>query len=159
MRRNTFLLHAVFASLLFVLPATASAAPNFTGNWKINASKTDVGPLPVPEKYEQKIEHKDPSLKYTINQANQMGEFSSDHVYTTDGAECKNKLRGNELKSKVTWDGDKLKFETKMEYQGAEVTFLDKWSLSADGKVLTIERHIASPQGEIDVKYVLDKQP
>ena len=103
MRRNEFLFHAIFASLLFVLAPVASAAPNFSGNWKINAAKTDVGPLPAPEKYEQKIDHKDPSLKYTINQANQMGEFTSDHVYSTDGAECTNKIRGNEIKSKVSW--------------------------------------------------------
>lgn len=159
MRRNEFLFHAIFASLLFLLAPVASAAPNFSGNWKINAAKTDVGPLPAPEKYEQKIDHQDPVLKFTINQANQMGEFTSDHTYTTDGAECTNKIRGNEIKSKVTWDGDKLKFESKMRFQEADVTFLDKWSLSADGKVLTIERHITSLQGEIDVKYVLDKQP
>ena len=158
MRRNQFPIHAIVASLLFVVAAVASAAPNFSGNWKINAAKTEVGPLPAPEKYEQKIDHKEPSLKYTINQANQMGEFTSDHTYATDGVECVNKVRGNEIKSKVTWEGEKLKFESKMNFQGAEVSFLDKWTLSADGKVLTIERHIASPHGEIDVKYVLDKQ-
>lgn len=158
MQRNEFLSVAVFATMFLVLTPVASAAPNFSGNWKINAAKTDVGPLPAPEKYEQKIDHKDPSLKFTINQASQMGEFTSDHAYTTDGAECVNKVRGNEIKSKVTWEGEKLKFDSKMNYQGAEVSFLDKWTLSADGKVLTIERHIASPQGEIDVKYVLDKQ-
>lgn len=158
MRRSEFLFHALFAAMLFAFVPAASAAPDFSGNWKINAAKTDVGPLPAPEKYEQKIEHNDPSLKFTINQANQMGEFTSDHTYTTDGAECVNKIRGNEMKSKVTWEGEKLKFESKMNFQGNEVSFLDKWSLSADGKVMTIERHIASPQGEIDVKYVLDKQ-
>lgn len=158
MRRNEFVLSAIFASLLSGLAPAASAATNFSGNWKINAAKTDVGPLPAPEKYEQKIDHQDPSLKFTINQASQMGEFTSDHVYTTDGAECINKVRGNEIKSKVTWEGDKLKFGSKTSYQGADVLFLDKWTLSADGKVLTIDRHITSPQGEIDVKYVLDKQ-
>ena len=158
MRRNEFLFNALLASLLFALAPVAAAAPNFSGEWKINAAKTDVGPLPAPEKYEQKIDHKEPSLKFTINQASQMGEFTSDHAYTTGGVECVNKVRGNEIKSKVTWEGEKLKFESKMSFQGADVSFLDKWTLSADGKVLTIERHIASPQGEIDVKYVLDKQ-
>ncbi len=158
MRRNEFLFCVIFASLPLVLTPAVWAAPNFSGNWKINAAKTEVGPLPAPEKYEQKIDHNDPSIKYTINQASQMGEFTSGHTCTTDGTECVNKVRGNEIKSKVTWEGEKLKFDSKMNYQGAEVSFLDKWTLSADGKVLTIERHIASPQGEIDVKYVLDKQ-
>jgi hypothetical protein len=34
----------------------------------------------------------------------------------------------------------------------------DKWTVSADGKVLTIARHFSSQMGELDQKLVLDKQ-
>ena len=158
MQRNEFLFNAILASMLFATAPMASAAPNFSGNWKMNLAKTDTGPMPAPEKYEQKIDHKDPSLKSTVNQVGQMGEFTYDLTYTTDGAECVNKIRGNDVKGNVVWEGEKLKFSSKMNFQGADVSFLEKWTISADGKVLTIERHITSSQGEIDVKLVFDKQ-
>jgi hypothetical protein len=34
----------------------------------------------------------------------------------------------------------------------------DKWTLSPDGKALTINRHFASSMGELDQKIVLEKQ-
>jgi hypothetical protein len=38
------------------------------------------------------------------------------------------------------------------------VTITEKWSLSGDGKSLTILRHFATSQGEMDNKLVLEKQ-
>ena len=37
------------------------------------------------------------------------------------------------------------------DFQGAELKFHDVWSLSADGKTLTINNHVAVPQGEFDL--------
>jgi hypothetical protein len=46
----------------------------------------------------------------------------------------------------------------KAQFNGADVTLNDRWSLSADGKTLTIQRHVTSPMGETDRKIVLEKQ-
>jgi hypothetical protein len=37
-------------------------------------------------------------------------------------------------------------------------TFTDKMSLSSDGRTLTSLVHITSPQGDIDITVVFDKQ-
>lgn len=65
---------AAFAALWLVAGA-AWAAPNFSGNWKLNASKSELGQMPVPDQWEMAIEHKDPELKVTTTMAGQMGEF------------------------------------------------------------------------------------
>ena len=87
-----------------------------------------------------------------------MGEFTVEYAYSTDGKECLNKFRGMDRKSTLKWDGDTLVIESKMEIQGNAVSLLEKWSLSEDGKTLTINRHFASNMGEMDQKVVMEKQ-
>jgi hypothetical protein len=42
--------------------------------------------------------------------------------------------------------------------QGAELKFHEIWSLSPDGKMMTVNNHIVAPQGEFDLVLVFDKQ-
>jgi hypothetical protein len=135
----------------------AQAKPNFSGEWKLNAAKSEFGPMPAPTSRTDKIEHADPNLKISTKQSGQNGDVSFDLKYSTDG-ESTNEIRGNAVKSTSKWDGDTLVINSKANFGGADVTFLDKWMLSDDGKVLTISRHITSPQGELDMKMVLEKQ-
>jgi hypothetical protein len=134
----------------------ALGKPNFSGEWKLNTSKSEFGPMPAPTSRMDKIEHADPNLKINTKQSGQNGDVSIE-LYSTDG-ESTNEIRGNPVKSTSKWDGDTLVINSKANFGGADVTFLDKWMLSEDGKVLTITRHVNSPQGELDVKMVLEKQ-
>jgi hypothetical protein len=154
MIRTTLLVMAVL--LLAVAPALAK--PDFSGEWKMNAEKSDFGPMPPPEKMVQKVDHKDPKLAVVSSQTGAQGELTLDQKYTTDGKESLNKFRDNDLKTVVTWDGDSLVFNSKVNFNGNDVGIDDKWALSEDGKVLTVTRHVTAPQGEFDAKIVLDKQ-
>ena len=153
--RRAFVLAAAFA---VAIAAPAAAAPNFSGSWKMNASKSDYGPIPAPDKLERKITHEDPSLKMTTVQSGQQGEITSNIAYKTDGSESINKIRDMEIKSVAKWDGDALTVASKRDFQGTEITINERWTLSADGKVLTIVNKINTPQGEFETKVVLDKQ-
>jgi hypothetical protein len=157
-KRNLFLYAALAAIFFIALAPAARAKPNFSGEWKLVADKSDFGPLPVPEKYIQKMEHADPDLKVTTNQVGQQGEATYDAKYTTDGKECANEVRGNPMKSTLKWDGDALLISTKAQFQGNDITLDDKWTMSEDGKTLTIVRKIAGGFGELENKLVLEKQ-
>jgi hypothetical protein len=136
----------------------AQAKPNFTGAWKLNVSKSDFGAMPAPDSRTDKISHEDPELKDSTTQSGQMGEVSAELKYSTDGKETTNMVRGNEVKSTAKWDGDELAIDGKGSFNGADISLKDRWSLSADGKTLTILRHVTSPMGETDQKIVLEKQ-
>jgi len=136
----------------------AMAKPNFSGEWKMDAAKSDYGPMPAPDSLSMKIKHEEPSVEIEHHQAGAQGELKADYKYTTDGKECVNTVRNNELKSTVNWDGDALIVKTKVNFQGNDVTLDDKWTLAEDGKTLTIDRQISSPQGELTMKTVLVKQ-
>ncbi len=146
------------AMVLLSCATAAFAKPNFTGEWKMNPSKSDFGMMPAPSSIVQKITHSEPDLRVVSTQVGQQGEFTSDSKYTTDGKECVNKFREFERKSTLKWDGDTLMIESKMEFQGNPVTITERWSLSEDGKTLTVNRHFSSSLGEGDAKTVLDKQ-
>ncbi len=150
--KNRFITAAALASLL--LAAQAQPAANFTGVWKLNLSKSDYGPIPQPEAMTRTVNHNDPSLQISTYQKGAQGEATTELKYTTDGKMAENK--GS--KGSAKWDGDKLVIDSVRDMQGAEIKFHEIWSLSPDGKVLTINNHLIAPQGEFDITLVFDKQ-
>jgi hypothetical protein len=107
----------------------------------------------------EKIAHQDPSLKASVATTGGMqGDMTYDVVYSTDGKECVNHVGENEFKSTLHWDGDELVVETKGTFSGNEFTSKDRWTLSTDGKTLSIARHLSSAMGEADMKTVFEKQ-
>ena len=156
MRRTGLILAGL---LLLAASASAQTKPNFSGDWKLNAAKSNFGQMPAPTSLTEKITHSDPSLKVQTAQSGDYGDLNSDFSFTTDGKECQNAM-GDMFKmtSTVKWDGDILMFDSKMDFQGTAMTGVDKWSLSPDGKSITVQRHFNGPMGEGDAVIVLDKQ-
>jgi hypothetical protein len=131
---------------------------DYSGSWLLNNSKSEFGMMPPPEKMARKIEHKDPALKVMNEQTTQRGEMKSEQNYTTDGKECINKQGNAEVKSVLSWEGKNLVLKSKRDFQGTEISTTEKWILSADGKTLTFDTLISAPQGEFNIKFVMDKQ-
>ncbi|WP_321471920.1 hypothetical protein [uncultured Paludibaculum sp.] len=155
MRTRTLLSGLVLA---FLTIACAAAAPNFTGSWKLNTSKSDFGQMPPPNSMTQTVTHEEPKIKIAMKQSSDMGDFEYEREYTTDGKEYTNDMRGNPVKSVLKWDGDVLVITTKGKFGDNEFTAVDRWTLAADGKTVTINRHWTSDMGEMDNKLVLEKQ-
>ncbi len=148
----------VAGAMMLLSTAFALAKPNFSGRWKMNASLSDFGTMTAPTSLVQQITHNDPDLKVVTTQVGEMGEFKIESSYTTDGKECVNKFNNLERKSTLTWAGDTLVIESKMDMRGNAVVISEKWSLSEDGRILTIQRHLKGPEGETDIRTVLEKQ-
>ncbi len=153
LRRTTHLL-----ALISLFALAAPAKPNFAGDWKMNSSKSEFGQFPAPSGWTQKITHEEPSLKLASKMSTDNGDFNMESSYTTDGKECTNQFGPNPMKSVLKWEEETLLFETKGQFGDNDFTLKDKWTLSPDGKTLTIQRHWASPRGEMDQKIVFDKQ-
>ena len=143
--------------LLAALPALAKS--NFSGDWKLNASKSDFGQMPAPSSMTAKIAHDDPKLESSFKQSSDMGDFEIASKYTTDGKECTNQgFGGSEMKSVLKWEGDTLVIDSKAKFGDNDVTMQEKWTLSADGKTLTVVRSFKSQMGEMAQKLVMEKQ-
>jgi len=139
--------------------ALAADKPNFTGNWKINNAKSDFGPMPQgPEKFERTVDHQGADVKVKTTQSMQGNERTTDVAYTIDGKEHDIQMGPATAKVTASWKDATLEVVAKREIQGNAITSTELWSLSADGKLLTVDSTIAAPQGEFKLKFVLDKQ-
>jgi len=139
------------------LPALAK--PNFSGDWKLNNSKSTFGEMPAPLSMSSKITHDDPKVTTAIKLVGDQGEFEMSASYMTDGKQSTNQgMGGSATTSTAKWDGDTLSIDTKGKFGENEFTLQDKWNLSADGKVLTMQRTFKSSMREGEQKLVFDKQ-
>ena len=147
---------------LFAFASAAMAAPNFSGSWKINASKSKSGgQFPLPERFERKITHADPSVQVTTTRSGFQGgdDVTTNAKYTTDGKETTNPgFGGSEMKSVAKWEGDILTIKSAASTPNGDFTITERWSLSADGKTLEVANKVAGGFGEFETTYVLDKQ-
>jgi hypothetical protein len=146
------------AAMLLLCAAIALATPNFSGEWKMNSSKSDFGQWPPPSSIVQKITHEEPNIKVASAWSGDQGDMTMDLAYTTDGKECANSTPMGESKSTLKWDGDTLVIETRADFEGNEATITSRWTLSEDGKTLTDKAHFSSSMGEGDMTIVYDKQ-
>ena len=153
------ILKSVFAIAAFATLAAAADKPNFSGNWALDADKSNFGPMPPPTSMTRKIDHQDPAMTVEqVTTGGPQGDQSATMKYSTDGKETTNQMMGNDIKTKATWDGSALLIAMTADFGGNEIKLTDKWTLSDDGKVLTDVLHIASPQGEFDITYVMNKK-
>ena len=155
---QTALLLCAALSIVNAQDNKPAAKPNFSGTWKLNVEKSNFGPTPAPQSIIDVIDHKDPALHMASTRVVDGVEDKNNLSWTTDGKDSSNTMRGNEVKSKVTWDGATLLFDSTVDVQGSTITLKDKWTLSADGKTLTMARHFVTLEGEADATYVLEKQ-
>ena len=92
------------------------------------------------------------------------GMMPGPRTFNLDGSETSGEMGAGKFvrKATVSADGKTLELNSKMTFQreGNEITSTqtDKLSLSADGKVLTVSRHLESPRGPQDSTWVLNKQ-
>jgi hypothetical protein len=139
----------------------AQSKPNFTGEWKLNKAKSDLGEMAdrIPDSIVVKIDHKDPELITSQpgrGGAAQQSKLTTDGKETTETAESPN----GEVKSSVVakWEGNELAVNIKREMAGHSMTQDDRWALSEDGKTLTISRKLVSPTGgALQMKQVFEK--
>ena len=148
------------ALLLTAASFTALAEkPNFTGEWTLNADKSNLGPMPPPQSMTRKVDHTDPALNMTqATVGGPQGDQTISLKVTTDGKETTNEMMGTPAKTKAVWEGDALVITLSVDFGGTEIKLIEKWSLADGGKTLNDNTHIVAPQGEFDVTYVMNKK-
>ena len=152
---------AVVAFAAVPTAARAQQAPNLSGTWELDASQSNFGMMPPPQKATVVIEHQEPTLKVTRTTVTARGERTTSETFTTDGKESKNAgPMGNEYTSVLKWDGVVLTNTSKRQMQGNEIDISERWTVAPDGKTLTIARTVQSAMmpGPMEMKEVLVKK-
>lgn len=145
-------------SAALILAASACAAPNLSGDWKLNLQKSNYGAIPAPIEVTRKVKLDGINLSMSTDQKTSQRQSTSELKYTTDGKPCVNKVTNGDAKGTARWEGDSLVIESSQQNGPQELKSREVWTLSADGKTLTIDTHLTLPQGGMDVKQVFDRQ-
>ena len=151
---------SVVASLLCLALAGSRAGaqatpPDFSGTWVLDASKTvSDGQLGVPTSATYTIRvHGDSIISDRVAEAPEIGTIKSHIVWGTDGKAWKNTVPVNgsdtEISSVLSWQEGTLVIKTTLIVQEMAVDQLDQWTLSSDGKTLTMRRSISAMGQEV----------
>lgn len=171
LRTLSVLVLLVFASSL----AFGQGGVNLSGTWILDKSKSEmpktagkgggIGSLMAGLDFGVKmvIEQQGATLKVTRIFEAIGQERSHTFTYSTDGKETTyTGPRGGSVISKASWEGDKLVITStqKLKTRRGEGSMEKKevWSLSSDGKTLTIDITSKTPKGEQTAKAVFNKQ-
>jgi hypothetical protein len=149
----------ILGTMLVVTLATfgqPATKPNFSGEWTMNTAKSNFGAVPPPTSITRSITHAEPALTIVEVQESPMGTQSATRKYVTDGSPSSFESMGATVASSAKWDTDALLVVSTVDAVG--LTFHDRMTLSADGKMLTSEVRIASPQGDVEVTVVFEKK-
>jgi hypothetical protein len=139
---------------------TGAGAPNLSGIWKLNISKSSFGQLPPPASQTNTIDDSEPAVKVAEDQkGGMMGDMNITSTFDTTGKETKSAgMGGADVLSTAHWDGVALVIDSKTSFQGNDVKIKDTYTLSGDGKTLTEVTHVESGMGNFDTTSVYDKQ-
>ena len=161
------LLRTIAAIALLGLASVSAAADSvdtictgLSGKWKLDFSKSQIGKeKEVPSEVIAEISYSKPELKVRLSKAYRAGLNVVDYRYYTDGVVTTNVAEGLRWKSiQVRGSGKDLVMEQSAKFLLFTIDVNDRWTLSPDGKELTIDRAITSVPRNEKILYVFRRQ-
>lgn len=148
-----------FAALLISVFVSAQVI-DFSGNWKLNSSKSILGEQFSMAPKEIIVIQNGNDYNVEKHSSWQDQDFTTKDKLTLDGKECINPgWQDTEKKSTAVWSDDKasLKVTSKSPMNdGGEMTIIEVYKM--DGSNLVIEASASSSFGDMAETYVFDKQ-
>jgi len=142
-------------------PRTPGALPktDYSGRWRMVKDQSDFHGFKQPDMIIRIVDHHDPAMNVHTIQTTGQKTITSDITYFTDGSITKNIINGREAESKCYWDGPVLVVRTSMKTStGEDELVTDRWQLSPDKHTLTIDSHIETEKGAVDMKLVMARE-
>jgi hypothetical protein len=175
MKRAHRTIGTVVVLLLAAVVTAAQAQPQFTGTWVLNRAQSQfpahgyhgqgaTGQQATPPDVKLTVEQQGNTLKATRTMVRGTRERSMSQTFTTDGSEQTEQLHGGSSVTKATLGGDRLVINqthtrpAKDQSQPARTFSRESvWTLSPDGRTLTIDTTMHSARGDRTMKTVYNK--
>jgi hypothetical protein len=146
-------------AFLFLAAGLLLAKPNLNATWKLDTSKSDFGPLPQPDSMTRKVTDDGKEISIAAAMVVQGNDLAWNATLKSDGTEQSFQMGGSPAKGVMKWQGEKLLFLTKRDTDQGEVRQDEEWSVSPDGKTLTVNIKITLPDGNTPaLRMIYDRQ-
>ncbi len=144
------------ALLAVILPfAGFAAGADFSGQWFLDARRSNAGALSVPAAQTLTVTQQD--LAVQCVGAYQNGSTAR-WTYLLDGTETRKTSDGATESTIVKWEGAAMLVNTLVSAQ-SDYTVMDRWALTNGGETLTITRQILRRDGQVEGSLVYGRQP
>jgi hypothetical protein len=146
-------------------PATRAAraepagATDYSGTWELNVAASDFGPVPGPTRATMTVVQAGNALTQTnVTTMPQTGEQKLTNTLTIGGPAVEQDLGGARAMTAAAWEGGVLTFRTTLDQQGTAIPVASRWTLAPGGRLLTVDRVITTPVGELVMRMVFDRR-
>ena len=147
-------------TLVLISSSGFSQVMDFSGTWKINKEKSELGQEFSMAPNELILEQGENSLLAERHSTFNGEDFTFTEKMTLDGKECENPAwRDSIKKSTAVWSGDNkvLTIKSKIPIQdGEEMTIIQKYKM--EGENLSIETSASSSYGDMTEHFIFEKQ-
>lgn len=176
---------AIFSISLAVMAISAQEkTTNFSGNWELDKAKSKLDERARIESMTINVTQSDKELKVATTTkrgappeganrggnggGRQGGGFGGDgtQTYSLDGKETKSQVGGGQFAGeailKAKWEKTNLKLTSSRNFEtpngAVSISTKEIWSLSEDGKTLTVKRDMETPRGTNSSELVFTKK-
>lgn len=144
---------ALFAAVTAAIAVHAQPGSGFSGTWKLNPARSEIGVLPSPPDPILKVEQSGQALNLA-SAATQTGAPTISEL-PLDGKQRQRKVGTSVLSTTTKWEGSALLVNTVV--SGPQnYSIMERWRRSRDGNVLTITRTIVRISGESESTLVYE---
>jgi hypothetical protein len=151
------LLAQVAALVTLAAPSAVAQLPDLSGTWVLDLEKSDFGGMPSGPRKDL-ITHTGPSLRIHRTLSGPNGEeVSATLTFAIDGQAHRNTIGGNDITSRLRWDGAVLVIEG-VATGAQEFQVFDRYALGPDRKALTVSRRLVVGDQEMTQSLVFAKQ-
>ena len=132
---------------------------DFTGHWLADLTASRLHG-PPPKEIQFSIVHSEPTLQAKLTMT-MMDKSVVRLVFNarTTGERVFNTLLGSEWHTEAVWVGQELMIESWVKHPNRELHFRDYWSLSSDGRTLTMEHRDDDLAGQLTILQRVDSPP
>jgi hypothetical protein len=145
----------IAANLIAIFPNARAADPDFSGNWRLDVSRSRIHAQHSPTE-RLNIEHAAPDIRCALRSDGT--NPTPVWLVRTDGRESRSKIGENEWVTIAKWEGAALLVNTIVRKPRGQYTDMQRWRRSRDGSTLTIRRDIVDARGESESVLVYAKE-
>lgn len=157
-----FFVGVAFLSAFMLKPAPT----DFSGKWKLNEGKSELGQFANFATKVIEVQQNAEAISISKTAPSFDGnDVTTKEQLTFDGKEVESTFIANSKKKSVAkWSEDgktlKITYSFKLELNGEsnEIKGVEVWTLSDDGKTLTVKNNSSTPMGDMETKSIYEKQ-